>query len=566
MTRFLLLFVLCGTIHSSSYAQPEKWELGFLLGLANYEGDVVTPQLFTTKESNFAYGVFIRHNINANLAARLNLLSGTISGDDTNFTEPAWRPQRAYNFKSSLLEISGQLEWDILGHKRYRKVKSDENDMDANMEKDNMPTRYKFKKTFSPYLFVGAGAVIFNPEPDMSASTLGKADEIAADLRGDYSQVQLTIPIGAGLKYDLSHKLQLGAEAGFRTAFTDYLDGISLSANPDKNDWYIFGGLTLAFKLGSKDSDKDGIVDIEDSCPDVAGTKAMGGCPDSDDDGIRDIDDLCPLVAGTQQFRGCPDSDKDGIMDKEDNCPNVPGLETFSGCPDSDEDGIMDSEDKCPNIPGLKEEKGCPPPDTDGDGIADKADKCPNEAGIAALNGCPDPDRDKDGVENDKDACPNEAGTADGCPDLDRDGVADKEDDCPAVPGVKTNKGCPIIAEAEKQILNEAMRMVQFRTASAELLEQSYPILNQVVDLLKRYPNYNLRIEGYTDQVGNEISNQTLSEERARACFFYLNEKGVAKTRMTHKGYGETRPIATNGTKAGRQQNRRVEFHLDLPK
>lgn len=560
MKRLILLICLLGTMNSSLFAQPEKWELGVLLGLANYQGDVVPPQAFTLQENNFAYGLFIRHNINSNLAARLNLLSANISGDEFNFDE---RKNRAFNFKSSILEISGQVEWDILGHKRYRKEKVENEEMSM----DSTQTRYKFKKTFSPYLFAGLGAVIFDPKTDFSRNTIASLeDRIASDKSADFSQVQLTVPVGMGLKYDLSHRVQLGGEVGFRTAFTDYLDGISLSANPDKNDWYVIGGLTLAFKLGSADSDRDGIVDAEDSCPDVAGTKEMGGCPDEDEDGIRDIDDLCPLVAGLKKFRGCPDTDGDDIMDKDDNCPETPGILTFNGCPDSDNDGIMDKEDNCPNIPGLKSEKGCPPPDADGDGVPDSADKCPNQAGIASLEGCPDPDRDKDGFENEKDACPNEAGTANGCPDIDNDGIADKDDACPAIAGTSANKGCPVIAEKDKQLLNEAMRMVQFRTGSSELLSQSNSILNQVVDLMKRYPNYNLRIEGYTDQVGNEISNQTLSEKRARECFFYLSDRGIDKSRMSHRGYGETRPIATNGTKEGRQQNRRVEFHLDLRK
>lgn len=566
MLRILLLFCLLGTMSNSLFAQAQKWELGAFLGLATYQGDIVPTQL-TLEESNFAYGLFIRHNVNANLAARINLLSSNISGDDTNFDDPFWRPQRAFKFKSSILEVSGQFEWDILGHKRYGKVMSDQNKTDETTKMDSTQTKYKFKKILSPYLFAGVGAVIFNPETDFSRNTIRQLDsKIADDKAADYSQVKLMIPVGAGLKYDLSSRVQLAGEVGFRTAFSDYLDGVSLAANPDKNDWYIFGGLSLAFKLGTADSDRDGIVDMEDNCPEVAGSKEMGGCPDEDGDGIRDVDDLCPLVAGLKKFRGCPDTDEDGIMDKDDNCPNTPGILTFHGCPDTDNDGIMDKEDNCPDVPGIKEEKGCPPPDSDGDGIPDFEDKCPNEAGVAYLNGCPDPDRDKDGIENEKDACPNEAGSANGCPDLDKDGVADKDDACPAVAGASANKGCPAITEADKQLLNEAMRIVQFRTGSAELLSKSSSILKQVADLLKRYPNYNLRIEGYTDQVGNEITNQTLSEKRARACFLYLVDEGIDRARMTHKGYGETRPIATNGSREGRQQNRRVEFHLDLRK
>ena len=93
---------------------------------------------------------------------------------------------------------------------------------------------------------------------------------------------------------------------------------------------------------------------------------------------------------------------------------------------------------------------------------------------------------------------------------------------------------------------------------------ESYPILNQVVDVLKRYPDYNVNIRGYTDDRGNAAANQTLSENRARTCLNYLVSKGISSSRITSRGYGETNPIATNDTPEGRRLNRRVEFDLNL--
>lgn len=81
------------------------------------------------------------------------------------------------------------------------------------------------------------------------------------------------------------------------------------------------------------------------------------------------------------------DADKDGVADIEDSCPNTPGLKEMNGCPDSDGDGIADNADKCPNKPAPGTATGCP--DTDGDGIADNEDKCPNVAGMADNAGCP---------------------------------------------------------------------------------------------------------------------------------------------------------------------------------
>lgn len=114
------------------------------------------------------------------------------------------------------------------------------------------------------------------------------------------------------------------------------------------------------------------------------------------------------------------DTDKDGILDGEDKCPNVPGPAKYQGCPvpDSDKDGINDEDDKCPNVPGLAKYQGCPVPDTDKDGINDEDDKCINDPGVARYQGCPIPDTDGDGVNDEEDQCPQRAGPKDnfGCP------------------------------------------------------------------------------------------------------------------------------------------------------
>ncbi len=87
---------------------------------------------------------------------------------------------------------------------------------------------------------------------------------------------------------------------------------------------------------------------------------------------------------------GKKDSDKDGIADKDDACPDVAGLKEFKGCPDTDGDGVADKDDKCPDEKGPKENNGCPWPDRDGDGVLDKDDECPDQKGTVANNGCPE--------------------------------------------------------------------------------------------------------------------------------------------------------------------------------
>ena len=106
------------------------------------------------------------------------------------------------------------------------------------------------------------------------------------------------------------------------------------------------------------------------------------------------------------------------------------------------------------------------------------------------------------------------------------------------------------------------MKAVQFELGKATLKSESYSILNQIADIMRRYPDYVLSIEGHTDNTGSVDVNQRLSESRAKACYEYLAQKGIPASRLKYKGYGQSRPIADNSTYSGRTLNRRVEFNL----
>ncbi|TKD65214.1 OmpA family protein [Flavobacterium sp. ASW18X] len=267
-------------------------------------------------------------------------------------------------------------------------------------------------------------------------------------------------------------------------------------------------------------------------------------------------------LAGLSIKFGGTDTDGDGVYDKDDACPEVAGLEAFNGCPDSDGDGIEDSKDSCPDQAGSKEMNGCP--DADGDGVADKDDACPNEAGLPALAGCPD--ADGDGVADNKDECPNEAGPAEnkGCPwaDSDKDGVLDKDDQCPEVAGTVANSGCPEVTEEVQKQLNDYARTILFDTGKSSIKAESTSVMVDIIQILNEYPNAKFTVEGHTDSVGSNKLNQQLSEKRANAVRDFLIEKGIGADRLTAIGYGEDKPIATNNTRAGRKQNRRVEINL----
>jgi OOP family OmpA-OmpF porin len=237
---------------------------------------------------------------------------------------------------------------------------------------------------------------------------------------------------------------------------------------------------------------------------------------------------------------------------------------------DSDSDGVPDSRDKCPGTPaGISvDQDGCPL-DADKDGVPDYLDKCPGTpAGVAVDNdGCP-LDSDKDRVPDYLDKCPGTpTGVAvdqDGCPlDADKDGVPDYRDKCPGPPaGVVVDKdGCPPPLPPEKVSITLA---IEFDTAKADVKSKYHDEIAKVADFMKKYPKANGTIEGHTDNIGKAAMNQKLSQRRAESVKNYLVQKfGIDPARLTAKGYGMTKPIASNKTAEGRQKNRRIEAKFD---
>jgi outer membrane protein OmpA-like peptidoglycan-associated protein len=169
----------------------------------------------------------------------------------------------------------------------------------------------------------------------------------------------------------------------------------------------------------------------------------------------------------------------------------------------------------------------------------------------------------KDGVTDNKDRCPDEPGSTknDGCPvtDRDGDGVPDATDRCPDTPGPGSNYGCP---EDVKTKLTYIAKNIYFHTNKATLQEISYEALNQLADILTKYPNTKLTIEGHTDNTGSNAYNLELSKNRAQAVVDYLVSKGIAVSRLSAVGFGEDKPVTTNNTAEGRTLNRRVELIL----
>lgn len=159
--------------------------------------------------------------------------------------------------------------------------------------------------------------------------------------------------------------------------------------------------------------------------------------------------------------------------------------------------------------------------------------------------------------------------------DDDGDGVANKFDKCPGTPSgtVVDGAGCTlkaapavirekiIVTEADKKVVNEAIRDLEFDLGKATIRSKSYPTLNRVAALLVE-KNFSLKLAGHTDNTGSMALNLRLSKDRAEAIKAYLVSQGANASRIEATGYGPNQPIATNKTAAGRQKNRRVEFSL----
>lgn len=248
------------------------------------------------------------------------------------------------------------------------------------------------------------------------------------------------------------------------------------------------------------------------------------------------------------------DRDADGIPDSEDKCPDDPenynGFEDADGCPedpDSDRDGVPDSKDTCPldpeDLDKYLDADGCPDLDNDADTLLDTKDKCPLDPedpdGFEDDDGCPDPDNDQDQVLDTDDQCPNEAGPVDGDPR-----------GCPKKPALA------VITDCEVKITEQ----IHFEYNKAAIRPESFPVLDAVIEILKKMPKVKLEIQGHTDNRGTAAYNLGLSDRRSAAVVKYLADHGIDATRLTSRGYGFERPIMPNDTDIHRALNRRVQF------
>jgi outer membrane protein OmpA-like peptidoglycan-associated protein len=122
------------------------------------------------------------------------------------------------------------------------------------------------------------------------------------------------------------------------------------------------------------------------------------------------------------------------------------------------------------------------------------------------------------------------------------------------------NLNVKMISLASSVSKTMALQNIFFETGSYSILSSSEPELNSLARTLQNNPGMKIEIRGHTDNVGDAVSNQLLSENRAKSVFIYLTGKGITADRIAYKGFGEKQPLGSNDTEEGRKQNRRTEF------
>lgn len=485
-----------------------NWGFSMTGGTNYFLGDISSNENLNL-QSNFGIGV--QKQLNDYIMWKGNFMQGRLSGEKAEFESGS--VANLYFF-AKITELSTVFQFDVL------------NMLQGPAERKG-----------AIYAYAGAGIVDFRTQ---RKDLITKAVQESYGFDGIHLTAptrELVVPVGMVFSYNVNKALAFNLDVSLRMVNSDKVDAYKANANNTIfADMYNYTGIGFSYKFGYKDCDYDGIPNRLDKCPGTPygmPVDATGCITDKDNDGIADNDDACPEMAGPASTKGCPDTDGDEIADKDDSCPFDKGSIEMKGCPDTDSDGIADKDDKCPKEKGKIELNGCP--DSDNDGLADFEDRCPELFGPAVLNGCPD---------------------------TDGDGIADIDDKCPKEAGLSKNLGCPEVKKEVLKIFERALTGIQFETGKDVILKTSFPILDQVVKVMKENPSYNLEINGHTDNVGNAQKNMELSNKRAIAVQNYMISKGVEASRMKAQGFGDTMPIADNKTALGKSKNRRVEFKV----
>jgi hypothetical protein len=228
--------VVLGSLSITAKAQFDipRHELGVNAGMFVYLGDLTPEKAGAFKSPGFAVNAYYSYLLNRSFSLRTNLAIGGTSADDANYGHPAYRQHRALRFKARITELSELVVWNVTGN------------------------NYGDKGRLSPYIFAGAGISFLNIRRDWSRynpEAMSSDSSFLAGLGQDtlhsLPRSAFVLPVGLGIRYNITSRLAITAEAAHRFMYTDYLDGFSKAANPDKNDNYTNYSLGVVYTLGT---------------------------------------------------------------------------------------------------------------------------------------------------------------------------------------------------------------------------------------------------------------------------------------------------------------------------
>jgi Domain of unknown function (DUF6089) len=225
----LLLFSLC-----YNALQAQGLSIGLSRGTSIYQGDVSEPSLLRLKDFNAAYGGFVKFQFNNKISIRANYMKGALSGRDKNYTKIPWRINRGFQFKSPITEITGKFEWNFLNL-------------------DFSGKRQRIKPNFSIYVLGSVGYLKTNPDVDFNEPN-AIYERIEIDKFANYNRSHMTVGIGGGIKWHITTQQTISFEGANNSPFTDYLDGISNSAQSKFSDWYFIGLISLSHQFSLKNN------------------------------------------------------------------------------------------------------------------------------------------------------------------------------------------------------------------------------------------------------------------------------------------------------------------------
>jgi len=230
-----LILIVLPILSFSQRWKLQRLEVAAGIGSAHYFGDIGGTadenNLFGLKDISIKYtrpnlNFGGRYRITEEFDVKANLAFGYLEASDENSRNEA----RNYAFSSSVFELSGQVEYNIIPEKRPRTYS-------VMALRDGLRT---FDRTLNTYVFAGLGGIYFNPKP--------LADLEGSERFNDNKHFGLIIPFGVGIKYPLNSQLHVGFELGGRWAASDYLDGLTTQFS-EANDIYYFTLLNVILKI-----------------------------------------------------------------------------------------------------------------------------------------------------------------------------------------------------------------------------------------------------------------------------------------------------------------------------